>query len=43
MVEALGRIDQLRRQDCRAAVEGYFSTQRMVAEHLELYEELAKG
>jgi glycosyltransferase involved in cell wall biosynthesis len=43
MVEALGRLDQLRRQDCRAAVEGYFSTERMVAEHLELYEELAKG
>jgi glycosyltransferase involved in cell wall biosynthesis len=43
MVEALGRLDDLRRQDCRAAVEGYFSTERMVAEHLELYEELTKG
>ena len=43
MVEALGHLDGLRRQDCRAAVEGYFSTERMVAEHLELYEELAKS
>ena len=43
MVDALGRLGDLRRQDCRAAVEGYFSTGRMVAEHVELYEELAKG
>ena len=43
MVDALGRLDDLRRQDCRAAVEGYFSTERMVAEHVELYEELAKA
>jgi len=43
MVEALGRLDQLRRQDCRASVEGYFSTERMVAEHIELYEEIMKG
>ena len=27
--------------DCRAAVEGYFSTERMVAEHIELFESLA--
>ena len=32
-----------RRADCRAAVEGYFSTERMVADHVELYEELAKA
>jgi glycosyltransferase involved in cell wall biosynthesis len=38
MAEALGRVDQLDRADCRAAVEGYFSTGRMVAEHLELFE-----
>jgi glycosyltransferase involved in cell wall biosynthesis len=43
MVAALGRISDLRRRDCRAAVEGYFSTERMVAEHVELYEELAKA
>jgi len=41
MAEAVGRVGQLRREDCRAAVEGYFSTRRMVAEHVELYEELA--
>ena len=40
MVDAVGRIDQLSRADCRASVEGYFSTQRMVADHIELYEEL---
>ena len=37
MVDAVNRIGRLRREDCRAAVEGYFSTRRMVAEHLELY------
>jgi glycosyltransferase involved in cell wall biosynthesis len=37
MIEALGSIDQLRRSDCRTAVEGYFSTQRMVDEHLALF------
>ena len=28
------------RADCRLAVEGYFSTQRMVAEHIELFESM---
>jgi len=40
MVDALGRVGELQREDCRASVEGYFSTRRMVAEHVELYEEL---
>jgi glycosyltransferase involved in cell wall biosynthesis len=40
MVKAVGRVGELRREDCRVAVEGYFSTQRMVAEHIELYEEI---
>ena len=40
MVDALGRIDQLERQDCRLAVEGYFSTRRMVAEHVQLFESM---
>jgi glycosyltransferase involved in cell wall biosynthesis len=31
MAEALGRVDQLSRADCRASVEGYFSTERMVS------------
>jgi glycosyltransferase involved in cell wall biosynthesis len=37
MAEAISRVDQLDRAACRAAVEGYFSTQRMVDEHLELF------
>jgi glycosyltransferase involved in cell wall biosynthesis len=41
MAEAIGRISQLDRVECRAAVEGYFSMDRMVAEHLSLFEELA--
>jgi glycosyltransferase involved in cell wall biosynthesis len=41
MVDALGRLGELKRSDCRLAVEGYFSTSRMVAEHVELFETLA--
>ncbi len=40
MVEALGRLGSLDRRDCRAAVEGYFSTSRMVEEHLELFSQI---
>ncbi len=40
MVEALGRLGELKREDCRLAVEGYFSTRRMVAEHIELFESM---
>lgn len=40
MAAAVGRVGELRRDDCRAAVEGYFSADRMVREHLELFEEL---
>lgn len=40
MAEAIGKVDQLDRKACRAAVEGYFSGKRMVAEHLELFEEI---
>jgi glycosyltransferase involved in cell wall biosynthesis len=43
MVAALGRIGEIRRADCRAAVEGYFSTGRMVADHLALFETLVAG
>ena len=31
------------RADCRAAVAGYFSTHRMVAEHLALFEDVVAG
>lgn len=37
MAGALARVDEIDRADCRAAVEGYFSTGRMVADHLELF------
>ncbi len=40
MVEAIGRLDKLDRRDCRLSVEGYFSTNRMVTEHVELYESM---
>ena len=38
--DAIGRLDELKRSDCRSAVEGYFSTDRMVAEHIELFESM---
>lgn len=37
MADALARITEIKRTDCRAAVEGYFSTGRMVADHLALF------
>jgi glycosyltransferase involved in cell wall biosynthesis len=40
MTRALGRLASLDRADCRAAVEGYFSTSRMVDDHLKLFEAL---
>ncbi|HLY82906.1 MAG TPA: glycosyltransferase family 4 protein [Acidimicrobiales bacterium] len=40
MAEAIGRIDRLDRAACREAVEGYFSIDRMVAEHLALFDDL---
>ena len=40
MVDAVVRIPTVDRALCRAAVEGYFSTQRMVDEHVELFESL---
>jgi glycosyltransferase involved in cell wall biosynthesis len=40
MAERIGRVDQLERSACRAAVEDYFSTRRMVDEHLALFEDL---
>lgn len=40
MAAAVGRLDSLDRADCRAAVEGHFSSQRMVRDHLRLYRAL---
>ena len=42
MAEAIGRIGDIRREDCRRSVETYFSTERMVAEHIELFETLRR-
>ncbi len=40
MADALGRVGELDRGACRAAVEGPFSARRMVEDHLRLYEDL---
>ena len=40
MAAAIGRLDEIDRNDCRAVTEGYFSTDRMVNEHVALYEEV---
>ncbi|MDQ3978239.1 MAG: glycosyltransferase family 4 protein [Actinomycetota bacterium] len=40
MADNIGRVDSLDRADCRKAVETYFSLDRCVAEHLELFEDL---
>jgi len=37
LAEAIGRVGELDRRDCRAAVEGYFSVERMVDEHLDFF------
>ena len=42
MAEAIGRVHALDRSLCRAAVEGYFSTERMVREHVELFEHVVE-
>jgi glycosyltransferase involved in cell wall biosynthesis len=40
MAEAIDTIESLSRADCRAAVEGYFSRERMIRDHVELFEAL---
>ncbi len=40
MAEAIHTIDSIDRAECRAAVEGYFSQDRMIREHIELFEDL---
>lgn len=39
MAEAIWDVCHIDRMDCRAAVEGYFSADRMVGDYLELFEE----
>jgi glycosyltransferase involved in cell wall biosynthesis len=43
LVGAVSRLSEIDRKACRAAVEGYFSADRMVAEHLALYERVLAG
>jgi len=40
MATAIGRLGELDHAVCRAAVEGYFSLERMVDEHIELFEQV---
>ena len=40
MADALLRVDTLDRRACRSAVEGYFSVERMVDQHIELFESI---
>jgi len=40
MADAIGRIGEIDRAACRAAVEGYFSVERMVNDHIDLYEQI---
>jgi glycosyltransferase involved in cell wall biosynthesis len=40
MVDAVGRLDEIDRAACRAAVEGYFSAERMAREHAAFYASL---
>ncbi|MGI8778547.1 MAG: glycosyltransferase family 4 protein [Acidimicrobiales bacterium] len=40
MVEKVEHIGDIDRSACRAAVEGYFSRERMIGEHVEFYEEI---
>jgi glycosyltransferase involved in cell wall biosynthesis len=42
-VAAVGRVDALRRQDCRDDVERRFTAQRMVADYAELFSRVARG
>lgn len=43
LVAALGRLDELDRAECRAAVKERFSQERMVRDHLELYRRVLDG
>jgi len=43
MAEHTEKVDGLSRSNCRAQVEEYFCTERMVRQHLDLYEEILAG
>ena len=40
MADAIASVGEIDRGACRAAVEGYFSVDRMVREHLELFDDV---
>ena len=40
MAAAVNRVGQLDRRECRDAVTGYFSAERMVREHVELFDDI---
>jgi glycosyltransferase involved in cell wall biosynthesis len=40
MAQAIARVDELDSRACRQAVEGQFSAERMVVDHLHLYQDL---
>jgi glycosyltransferase involved in cell wall biosynthesis len=40
MASAVTRVGQLDRRECRAAVTGYFSAERMVREHVTLFDHI---
>jgi len=42
MVQALGQVGSIDRRACRASVEGYFSSDRMVGDHLDLFDEVLR-
>lgn len=42
LLASIDRVDGLRRQDCRAVVDGYFSSERMVADHIAFYEDVLR-
>jgi glycosyltransferase involved in cell wall biosynthesis len=39
-VAAVGRIGEIDRRECRRAIEGYFSAERMAAQYVELYRDV---
>jgi glycosyltransferase involved in cell wall biosynthesis len=43
MAQAICRVDELESAACRRAVEGHFSAERMVSDHLQLYEDLLRS
>jgi len=43
MADAIASVGEIDRAACRAAVEGYFSVERMVREHVELFEDVVAG